>query len=78
MADNKTATGKGGRRARPVRKAKKISTAAPVGGIQKKSKATKAVNGPKPTTALAAPSKESKIIVSNLPVDVSEAIIKVC
>lgn len=64
----------------PARKAaaksKTAATAviAPVGGIQKKSKAGKPLKVP---TAPAAPLGDSKISVSNLPEDVTEALIKV-
>ena len=79
MEDGKPAGGRRGRqpRSRPVRRTGTRATApAPTGGVQKNTKAAKAaptpaVNGTSKTTG------SSKIIVSNLPEDVTETQIKV-
>ena len=74
----KTAGARGPRRPRPARSAKakaKAAIKAPTGGIQKNRPETKA-----PAVASALTSRttgESKIIVSNLPQDVTETQIKV-
>ncbi|KAI5456400.1 hypothetical protein BGZ63DRAFT_517987 [Mariannaea sp. PMI_226] len=64
------------RRNNPRRSTGRQATNAPVGGIQKNTRPARGV-GAKPTPAKAAPiNKDSKIIVSNLPKDVSEQQIK--
>ncbi|PKS09742.1 hypothetical protein jhhlp_004363 [Lomentospora prolificans] len=70
--------GGGGRRRGPQRRAsggRNPAPAAPVGGIQKNNKATRA-SAAKPPAKGAALSGDSKIIVSNLPKDVTEQQIK--
>ncbi|KAG8350509.1 hypothetical protein FVEN_g11315 [Fusarium venenatum] len=63
------------RRSNPRRSAGRPAAAAPIGGIQKNTKPARG-SGAKPVPAKAAPNKDSKIIVSNLPKDVSEQQIK--
>lgn len=79
MKDTKPTGGRAPRRPRVPRKAKtnaKAAIAAPTGGVQKTRTNTRA---PKPNAATLAANTtgESKIIVSNLPVDVTETQIKV-
>lgn len=60
---------------RPARSAKskaKAAIAAPAGGVQKKS-----ARAPAPSALTAPSTGDSKIIVSNLPEDVTETLIKV-
>ncbi len=80
MSDTKPAGGRGPRAGRrPIRKAKtnaKAAITAPSGGVQKNKAATKAA----PVVAASltkGTAGESKIIVSNLPEDVTETLIKV-
>uniref|UniRef100_A0A098E4K5 RRM domain-containing protein n=1 Tax=Gibberella zeae (strain ATCC MYA-4620 / CBS 123657 / FGSC 9075 / NRRL 31084 / PH-1) TaxID=229533 RepID=A0A098E4K5_GIBZE len=64
------------RRSNPRRAAGRPAAAAPIGGIQKNTKPARG-SGAKPAPAKAAPTNsDSKIIVSNLPKDVSEQQIK--
>jgi THO complex subunit 4 len=66
------------RRNAPRRSTGRQNTNAPVGGIQKTTKPARGA-GARPAPAKATPTnKDSKIIVSNLPKDVSEQQIKVC
>lgn len=77
MTDRKTTNPKP-RRARTQRAAgqrAKAAIAAPTGGVQKNTKGPK--NAPKGPAAASAPSGDSKILVSNLPEDVSETLVKV-
>jgi THO complex subunit 4 len=81
MQDTKPAGGRGNRqrRPRPARNAKakaKAAIAAPTGGVQKTKAASKAPAVAAPSLTKATPG-ESKIIVSNLPEDVTETQIKV-
>jgi THO complex subunit 4 len=81
MKDTKPAGGRVNRSRRgvPARSAKskaKAAIAAPTGGISK-NKSTKPTTTLKSAALSAAASGESKIIVSNLPEDVNEALIKV-
>ncbi|WPH04587.1 Hypothetical protein R9X50_00747900 [Acrodontium crateriforme] len=76
MTDRKNTNPKP-RRARTQRAAgqrAKAAIAAPAGGIQKNTKGPK--NAPKGPAAATAPSGESKILVSNLPPDVTETLVK--
>ncbi|KAL9120264.1 MAG: hypothetical protein Q9187_003180 [Circinaria calcarea] len=67
------ARGRGGRRApNPARK----STAAPVDGVKKSTRAVKPAAKPSMPNGSAAGNGESKIIVNNLPVDIDERQIK--
>ena len=78
MTDRKTTNPKPRRTARPTRGAAQRAKAAianPTGGVQKNTKAPK--NAPKAPAGAGQNSGESKIIVSNLPEDVSETLIKV-
>jgi THO complex subunit 4 len=80
MKDTKPAGGRARGRGRPVRIAKskaKAAIAAPTGGVQKNKAAPKAA--PATIAALAAKptAGESKVLVSNLPEDVTETLIKV-
>jgi THO complex subunit 4 len=68
-----TRKGRGGRRSEAGRPA---ATAAPVGGVKKSTKQTKQ---PKAAPAGPAPSGgESKIMISNLPLDVEQGQLQVC
>lgn len=64
--------GRGGRRVPNAAR----KTAAPVGGIQKNTRSAKGALKPAVANGLAAGSGESKIIVSNLPTDVTEKNVK--
>ena len=78
MQDTKPAGGRPGRRDRKPRIAKnkaKAAIAAPTGGVQKRNTAPRAPAAAAPRAAAA--SGQSKIIVSNLPEDVTETQIKV-
>lgn len=68
-----------GRRRNPQRRsAGRPAAAAPVGGVQKNTRPARGA-GAKPTPAKGpSANSDSKIIVSNLPKDVSEQQIKVC
>ena len=79
MTDSKAVRGgrKGGK-PRPRRAAAtkaKAAISAPTGGVRKSQRSVKA---PAPVAAALATARESKIIVSNLPEDVTEGQIKVC
>ncbi|KAI7253940.1 hypothetical protein KC343_g6055 [Hortaea werneckii] len=77
MGDSKPV---GGRRARNAGRrrgatAAKTTAAAPTGGVQKSTKAKKAA--PAAPAVQAPKNGDSKIIVSNLPMDVTETLVKV-
>nr|POE72387.1 hypothetical protein CFP56_12260 [Quercus suber] len=79
MSDRKTTNPKrGGKSGRPTRSAAtrtKAAVAAPVGGVQKNTRAPK---GAPKAPAVTAPARgDSKIMVSNLPEDISEGTLKV-
>lgn len=63
--------GRGGRQVRP-RKAKAVAPA-PTGGIQKNNRAPRGA----PTAPAVLPQGEAKIMVSNLPQDITEQLLKV-
>ena len=78
MKDTKPAGGRHGRQARPRRRAAvkaKTAIAAPTGGVKKNIKAAPAKSNASVLTA--STTGDSKIIVSNLPEDVTETQIKV-
>lgn len=83
MQDTKPAGGRAGRRERKPRNAKskaKAAIAAPTGGVQKSRPAARTAARTAPTapsTIAKSAFGESKIIVSNLPEDVTETQIKV-
>ncbi|KJR87027.1 uncharacterized protein SPSK_02050 [Sporothrix schenckii 1099-18] len=67
----------GNNRRRSVRRSTGPAKPAPAGGVQKTTKPTRGNNKSTPSKPQGAVG-ESKIVVSNLPKDVSEAQIKVC
>ncbi|KAI9766972.1 MAG: hypothetical protein M1835_007104, partial [Candelina submexicana] len=77
LSTRKTPRGRGrGRRAPTAARVNGAAAAAPVGGIQKTTRSTRASARAVVPTGPTAGSGESKVIVSNLPYDVSETQIK--
>lgn len=77
LSDRKKTGPRRGRGGRRVGNAARVTKAAPSAGIQKNSRAKNGATTA-PVTNGAGSSGATKIIVSNLPSDVSEAQIKVC
>ena len=80
MKDTKPAGGRGRGRPRPARKAKsnaKAAIATPAGGIKKNTATARAPRSTAAAAITANATGDSKIIVSNLPEDVTETQIKV-
>ena len=65
--------GRSGRQGKPRAAKAKATTAAPVGGVQKATRAPRNA----PTAPAVVPPGDSKIIVSNLPLDITETQLKV-
>ncbi|KAG8527763.1 uncharacterized protein KY384_007917 [Bacidia gigantensis] len=76
LSDRKTTNRGRGRGRRVGNRAAKVTSAAPAGGIQKKTRAGRPAAATTITNGKAPAAGDTKIIVSNLPSDVSEAQIK--